>query len=170
MFRWLSRACWWLRYRFVRGHRYNVIFTDLRPRYYDIDEIMLWANFRLLERYFEEERALQWWHGNANDNFELWCQGKAKLDHDPRAQDDCPHAASGENCYFADGEKHDHATARLLDLYEWWKWRKQIDYTGPWDKNLGFTDQEAFVFEMALEEWEDQQLALLMKLRRGLWT
>src|SRR5665213_674422 len=48
---------YWFKYRFVKGHRYNVVYTDLEPGYYDIDHIMLYANFKLLERYIEHEHG-----------------------------------------------------------------------------------------------------------------
>lgn len=44
-----------LLYRLHPRHRYHVVKTDLRPGYYDVDEIMFRACFALLGRYVEDE-------------------------------------------------------------------------------------------------------------------
>lgn len=51
----LSKANMWVRYRIQPQHRYNVVYTDLPPGYYDIDVIMERAMVELLRRYVEDE-------------------------------------------------------------------------------------------------------------------
>ena len=45
----------WLRYRFDPKNRFNVVYTELEPQYYDTDYRMLFANFKLLREFVEEE-------------------------------------------------------------------------------------------------------------------
>jgi len=51
----LSGAELWISYRFIPSHRYNVVYTDLPPRYYDVDYVMEAAMVKLLRRYVEDE-------------------------------------------------------------------------------------------------------------------
>jgi len=51
----LSELELWFSYRFIPSHRYNVVYTDLPPRYYDVDDIMEAAMVKLLRRYIEDE-------------------------------------------------------------------------------------------------------------------
>lgn len=49
-------AIYWLRYRNPFGrHQYHLVNTRLEPGYYDVDQLMLHANFALLRRYVEDE-------------------------------------------------------------------------------------------------------------------
>lgn len=52
---WLDRRLWKFRHRYVKAHRYNVIYTDLPPGYYDVDTLMEAAMIKLLRRYVEDE-------------------------------------------------------------------------------------------------------------------
>lgn len=93
------RGAMWLRYRFVKRHKYHLIDTHLSPGYYDVDTLMLNGMFSLLRRYVEEERG----GVNALERFgrELVGQGE---DH---------HMA--EACH-RQGNKELEAAA----LYRWW--------------------------------------------------
>jgi hypothetical protein len=51
----LSKLEMWFSYRFIKEHRYNVVYTDLGPRYYDVDIIMEAALVKLMRRYVEDE-------------------------------------------------------------------------------------------------------------------
>lgn len=50
----ISNVKYWLMYRFVRRHQYHIVRTGLKPKYYDIDTIMLHAMMSLLCRYVED--------------------------------------------------------------------------------------------------------------------
>jgi len=53
----LNDLRYWVMYRFFKEHRYNVIYTGLRPNYYDIDVILEAGMITLLKRYVEDERG-----------------------------------------------------------------------------------------------------------------
>lgn len=48
---------WWFGHRIFPNHRYHVCPTGLKPGYYDIPELMIYVNFKFLERYIEDEDA-----------------------------------------------------------------------------------------------------------------
>lgn len=52
---WLGRIYWWFQHRFNPRHRYHIVYTGLKPGYYDTDTRLLYSNFNLVCNYFERE-------------------------------------------------------------------------------------------------------------------
>jgi hypothetical protein len=162
------RAKLWFRYRFVKQDRYNVIYTDLEPRYYDIDTVMLHGMFALLDRYVERENE-------GVDALEQW--GKELLE-------------SGSVVAEFDNSQGV-SELEVVTLYRWWHETRRADLKRrdylvnelygkkerlsfePFDE--GATDETAMhrefeTLEQKIEDEEDAMLHRLIDVRRGLWT
>lgn len=54
-------SCWY-KYRFVKAHKYNTVYTRLSPGYYDVETRMLYSLFSMLEDFVECEMAMMDFH------------------------------------------------------------------------------------------------------------
>jgi hypothetical protein len=141
-------AIWyWFAYRFLSRWKFHLVNTKLKPQYYDIDHRLTYACFALLEEFIEEEKPVSW-----------WCEGE-----DPRIYKNCLFLLMNEPCL----ANHRHDLAILLDLYDWWQWRKNYD---PYDFYEIREVMECFDEDQELENWDTEQLQLLMRLRGHMWT
>jgi hypothetical protein len=171
----VNRVIWGFRYRFIPYHRYNVVYTDLPPGYYDIDTVMLHANFQLLRRYVEDE------HGGAD---------KLKEYTDYCAENGDHHHAEREE--------------EALRLYNWWTQERLEDekrlnelqkmiYARPlefkdsddpemaaegfkelvepvWTPHEERMKEQMRLLRQKIESDEENNLIQLMKIRKSLWT
>ena len=166
------------KYRFVRDHRYNVVFTDLKPGYHDEDSRILHACMACLGRFIE-----------ASDGVAKLTEFSAELRSSPD-----PNAPDGFQSHQADFQ--DEAVA----IWRWWTIEKPRDEQrrdellmatfGKKRSTWKPTDnpklsewvapeldvaEESMVDEMRrlekkIDDDEEAMLIRLMKIRRSLWT
>lgn len=187
----INNAVWAFKYRYVPKHQYNIVRTDLKPAYYDIDDVMLHANMALLCRYVEIER-----------------EGEAKL----QERADWLHTYNDdvEHDWQKMGEEGMAAEDEPLAIYHWWKyeraacWKryddmlherygkpelrhttKPVDIEGnevpedeavlfemvfPPEPETGPTSKDVRDLEEALHAKDEEMLIRLMIIRRSLWS
>ena len=166
-----------LQYRFVKEHRYNVVYTDLPPHYYDIDVVMEAALVKLLRRYVDEELK-NWLDFTDNDS-----SGYEKL---KRVVVEDDKEFDPNNFY-----------KEILTIYEWFvneepELRKQYNkLIKEWSNANPFKfselDEQGLIevvpTKNKIEAWEqakaieknidtttDKYLVRLVELRKYLWT
>jgi len=184
IFRAASDAKYWFKYRFVKDHKYNVVYTDLKPGYYDIDTLMLHGVMALVCRYVDGER------GGRQDFLDriAWLE-----DDSQHREVDAEMIKDGE---FAKFEK------QVLEIYDWWKTGRHVDrerrrflvnklfgYRKAEDrfeivegtkfyrfkpKKFSEEEEKEYVEMKALDEKidsdETKYLKLAVELRGGMWT
>lgn len=178
-FKKVSDIKYWFMYRFLPEHKYHVVYTDLKPGYYDIDEVMLHACMKLLRRYVEDElhgvKEIQDWIDELKksaDNKDYFTEvhSKSQLQH----------------------------LEDTLEIYNWWMFQRQKEwelydkhltaiYSGEmkWtkqdndlyeltdvgvDPNAEWTPDQLHEYENSINQKEDDMLARLIKMRRSMWT
>lgn len=154
-------------YRVFREDMHHVVFTDLKPGYYDKDWVMLYANFKLLTDYVEKE-----------------CGGEAELDKwSEDLADPAKHGQQG-NHY----NPPDLMTAQadrqneILDLYRWWKYTLPAERTecnrllhsvygnDPVKEGIRERRDQYNALREKIEDAEQKMLHRLIDIRKCLWT
>jgi hypothetical protein len=106
----LSDAKWWVYYRVLPKQKYNIVRTELKPGYYDVDVRMLYSSFALLCSYVEREcSACYELSDNALTNTNIPNIEKGMLYLLERVNDAIK---NGENPFY---------DKEALELYVWWK-------------------------------------------------
>lgn len=169
--RFIKNLIWEVKYRICKKHQYHIVRTQLKPGYYDIDEILLSASFTLLCRFVEKE------HSGVNSIIE------------------------NRNWYRAEGhEDHAKNYDEVISLYNWWKYGRPADYKHeeellskaysgqifersdldengnrtvkiikPTDEVQRYRDQLNELQKRIYDD-ENNNLIRLMNIRRSLWT
>ena len=183
IYRCVSRAKWWVLWRFHPRHRYNVVKTGLPPGYYDAPEAMLHACFSLLKDYVEIE------HEGA----------EALARHIDMLVQEC----LDDNLMVGSLDRQIEIEREALNLYLWWTRERPKDeklydelldavYRQPrlierstsWVEGVPVVqtdlrednEEEAELrpwldaMDKKIREDEDRNLERLMNIRRGLWT
>lgn len=154
-------------YRVFRKHMHHVVFTDLKPGYYDKDWVMLHACFKLLTDYVERE-----------------CGGETQLDGwTAELADPARHGQQGD--HYNPPEMMLHQADRqseTLVLYRWWKYQLPADREerdrlmmtiyghDPELDGIGEREKAFRALEKKIEEDEQTMLHRLIDIRRSLWT
>lgn len=170
----LRRRVWDLQHRFHPKYQCHIVRTNLKPGYYDKDEIMLNAVFTLVQRFVEEELNQNPKSKNpkeeglkALDNMINECRGEFEVEHRKAYED-------------------------LREIYLWWKdeYPKRPDVIGDslivTDDPLmfGSRDDEPVLLEyirwfrikhdynadQIFEKRTDEMLEKAVKIRKFLWT
>jgi hypothetical protein len=147
----VTRPLWWLRHRFVKKHKYNVIYTGLEPGYYDCDTRIFYGVFKPFEEYMEfqlsDKSHVKWWY--------------------------TPEEIENELEYVPEKEKEAHRQwfidrntiwAELLGIYKWWK-----DYPNKeaacWEVGV----KDPLDKEEALYKEASEKMKRIIELRNYLW-
>lgn len=150
----ISNARWWFQYRFNPRHKYNVIYTDLEPGYYEPDTLILHGCMAMLARYIEEAGGV----GQLEEfNTELAVPGSEG--HGPREA--------------IDSQLHSQRSA--LEIYRWWTSTKPADekrrddltnaiFVGK-DRLTWVPTENSDLFEMQFKPFEGDEVALHAELR-----
>lgn len=139
------------RYRFSKKHRRHILDLGLKPTWYDVDHLMLHANFTLLRKYVEGE----WGGVDKLEEHVNYLNGE-------QAAADYQYTPTGDHI-----SKWAEAPTEAIRLYKWW----MNDYPELVKKQYtsrSFTTNDQLAKQ--LEQEEDDNLAALMKIRRTLWT
>lgn len=108
--RFLRNIKWWVLHRTF--YRYHILRLRTKPGYSDVCEVMLRANFVLLEQFMEEEFDIIQWYLPKKDKIDDW-----------------------EKEYYSETSK---VADELKILYNWWQNRKNND--DPSDEELSQDD------------------------------
>lgn len=179
-----SRIIWFFKYRFHPRHRYNIVRTDLKPGYHDLDSRMLHAVFALICEYVEI--SLGAYKGGPYRSRQRGVETLQEMIASPDPSD----------------PERNQFNRDLLDLYLWWKDEYQakeealcrhygsgpdsiffgaddivgrIDYIGlplPTLVEIQFNawKAEGDRLEKALDNEIDSKLRKAIEIRRILWT
>ena len=145
----LMTPVYWFCHRFVKKHKYNVIYTGLQPGYYDCDTRLFYGVFKPFEEYMEFQLSpdshVKWWYTPEEIEKEL------------------------EHVY--EEEKASHREwfierntiwAELYNIYEWWK-----DY--PNKEKACWKAKDIFAVEEALFQEANEKMKRIIELRTYLW-
>jgi len=97
----------YLKCRLVKKYKHHVIYLDLKPGWCDVDERMVYANFKLLEHFIEQECS-QYETIDDYDDLSLSERGIIGL-HESYEHEDHRYMS---NC------------KELITLYKWWKYER----------------------------------------------
>lgn len=144
---------YYIRYRTT--NKFHIVKTELKPGYYDIDHIMLYANFALLIKYIEEENHC---HGDFNETVYYNYISKSEYSKNIADLTDLPYK-------------------RLEGLMNWINylvWIKDNPEANERQKNTALIADELYrwwLFENKDDENKaTKQLIRLIEIREGLWT
>jgi len=179
-FRTFKELYWAFQHRFNPKHRYNYVFTGLKPGYYDSDYRMLYACFSLLKEFVEKELA--WMYYICSDsvkNEKPWFMSDSKWINDPLncgryglsyldSEMKLRMELDDEGCMTKGDLQINHegtqgwAAKEMKELYIWWVHER--------DKERNYKEDYNFEKEEALDRKEEKQLLRLMKVRTRMWT
>lgn len=108
-------AKWWIQYRFNPEHKYNVVYTDLKPGYHCQDTRILHACMGILCDYIEEFKGK---YPEEKDKDKSAEQIIEEFNKELRAPDN---AWGGDCSDQADRQE------KALKIYRWWKYEKSKD-------------------------------------------
>ncbi len=176
-----QNAKYWILHRFVPRHKYNVVYTDLKPGYYDLDTRMLHACFTLLEDYVEIEMS---WGSKKYRDAE---KGLENLDYTINYNSNLP---ENHTVWDRMPEHQEQSAKEAKELYLWWQEYKKNDYgpscpikaglevlTESWKKENPEEAKAWKIWSDAHSEYSDRRrkeaddnLARLIAIRHSLWT
>lgn len=171
----ITNLVWKFKHRYVPRHKYNTIYTDLPPGYYDIDTLMLHGNMKLLTRYVENEM------GGLKTLEEYIAELKSPGAIDPNVPVD-----------FADYAK---SYEEARDIYIWWTVTRPADQLlasylleklygkgrvtfaddgeikfKPFEGDEILMEKQLHDLEDKMGKDEDEMLKRLIDIRHSLWT
>lgn len=146
------KAPWyWFAHRFVKKHKYNTIYTGLKPGYYDCDTRILYGVFQPFAEYMEfqlsEESHVKWYFTDEEIEKELEEIGTVEKE-------------SFRNAY----EHRNKVWLELLELYEWWK-----SYSEKEDACWEATVADPIKAEEDLYNEANEKMKRIIELRSYLW-
>jgi len=142
----------WFKHRFIKKHKYNVIYTGLKPGYYDCDIRIVYGVFKPFEEFMEFQLSphshIKWYFTDEEIEKEL------------------EHVSDEDKDFHRNGFIHKNAIWKeLLTIYSWWRYDYQRLQEECWKPGK----KDPLAEEEALEKELNKKMKRIIELRNYLW-